>query len=306
VTGEFAAIAAIRGGLPEPTDPRQLWIGDDAAILPAPAGEWLLLAADTVVAGVHADLSLTSLSDLGWKALMASVSDLAAMGAEPGFAVVTVAGPAGTDLVELYDGLGPAASAAGCPIVGGDLANAPELVITVAVTGSCPGEPVRRSGAQPRDAVWVTGPLGAAAAGLRRYRARAAGEPADDRDPELWRAHARPTANLAGGRAARQVGARAMIDISDGLAADLGHLAAASGVGMQLDRVPVAAGATLEEALGGGEDFALAFCAPADAPVLEGFAGLPAPVRIGTCTDDAGRLALGGRPLEPAGWEHQW
>ncbi|HEY3810009.1 MAG TPA: thiamine-phosphate kinase [Acidimicrobiales bacterium] len=306
MTGEFAAIAAIRSGLPEPADPRQLWIGDDAAILPAPPGEWLLFAADTVVAGVHADLTLTSLADLGWKALMAAVSDLAAMGADPGYAVVTVAGPASTDLEQLYDGLGPAAAACGCPIVGGDLANAPELVVTVAVTGSCPGEPVRRSGAQPGDGVWVTGPLGAAAAGLRRYRARAAGEPGADRDPELRRAHARPTANLAGGRAARLVGARAMIDISDGLTADLGHLAAASGIGMQLDRVPVADGATLEEALGGGEDFALAFCTPEEAAVGDAFAGLPAPARIGTCTTDAGRLVLNGRPLEPTGWEHQW
>jgi thiamine-monophosphate kinase len=97
-----------------------------------------------------------------------------------------------------------------------------------------------------------------------------------------------------------------MSDISDGLTADLGHLAAASDVGMQLDRVPVADGATLEEALGGGEDFVLAFCAPDEAAVLDAFAGLPTPARIGTCTGDTGRLALNGQPLEPAGWEHQW
>ena len=111
VTGEFAAIAGIRAALPDAPDPREVWIGDDAAVLNFPAGHRLLFAADTVVAGVHADLALTTLDDLGWKALVAAVSDVAAMGGEPGFAVVTVAGPPGTDLAQLYEGLGAAAAA---------------------------------------------------------------------------------------------------------------------------------------------------------------------------------------------------
>ena len=304
--GEFAAIAGIRAALPDAPDPREVWIGDDAAVLNFPAGHRLLFAADTVVAGVHADLALTTLDDLGWKALVAAVSDVAAMGGEPGFAVVTVAGPPGTDLAQLYEGLGAAAAACRCPIVGGDLTNAPDLVITVAVTGSVDGEPVLRSGARPGDGVWVTRPVGAAAAGLRSYRARAGSGPAGGAGQELRRAHARPTAELAAGRAARLAGAGAMIDVSDGLAADLGHIAGASGVGMRLDWLPVAAGATREEALGGGEDFALAFCAPEGAPVIEAFIGLAEPVRIGTCTSDSGRLTLEGSPLEVTGWEHQW
>jgi thiamine-monophosphate kinase len=306
VTSEFAAIAAIRAVLPDAPDAHQVWIGDDAAVLPPLPGVWTLLAADTVVAGIHADLTLTGLDDLGWKAVMAAVSDVAAMGGDPGFCLIAVAGPPTTDLARLYEGLGAAASACQCPIVGGDLTNASDLVVTVAVTGSCDGDPVRRSGARPGDAVWVSRPVGASAAGLRRYRALAAGEPPQAGDADLLRAHARPTAELAAGRAARRAGARAMIDVSDGLAADLGHIADASGVGVEMDRVPVTAGATREEALGGGEDFALAFCAPDGAPVASAFLGLPDPVRIGTCTDAAGRLTLEGRPLDRAGWQHSW
>jgi thiamine-monophosphate kinase len=277
-------------------------------VLPSPAGDWLLLAADTVVAGIHADLTLTGLDDLGWKAMMAAVSDVAAMGGEPGFSLVTVAGPSATDLGRLYEGLGAAAAACRCPIVGGDLSNAADLVVTVAVSGSCDGVPVRRSGARPGDLVWVTGTLGASAAGLRRYRAIAAGDPAGSHDRALMRAHARPTAELAAGRAARRAGAGAMIDVSDGLAADLGHVAEASGVGIRLDEIPVAEGATEEEALGGGEDYVLAFSAPEGASVADAFfgSGLRPPIRIGACTADAGRLTLRGEPLDRAGWQHSW
>jgi thiamine-monophosphate kinase len=309
-SGEFAAISAIQDALPGPPDPSETWIGDDTAVLPPPAGDHFLFAADTVVAGVHADLSLTGLDDLGWKALTAAVSDVAAMGGEAGVAVVTVAGPPGTDLARLYQGLGAAASAWRCPIVGGDLVNAGDLVVTVAVTGSCAGEPVLRGGARAGDLIWVSRPVGASAAGLRRYRALATGEAEVEGDAVLLRAHARPTAELAAGQAARRAGARAMIDVSDGLAADLGHMAAASGVGMRLDQVPVAPGATRGEALGGGEDFALAFCAPASAGVVDAFSfsGLPAPIRIGVCTGDTGAIIVEGRALEgrEGGWEHQW
>jgi thiamine-monophosphate kinase len=308
VSGEFAAIAAIQAVLPGPPDPSEVWIGDDTAVLSPLAGDHVLFAADTVVAGVHADLALTGLEDLGWKALTAAVSDVAAMGGEAGVAVVTVAGPPGTDLVRLYEGLGAAAATFHCPIVGGDLTNAGNLVVTVAVTGSCTGEPVLRSGARAGDIIWVSRPVGASAAGLRRYRALAVGEAGMEEDPVLLRAHARPEAELAAGQAARRAGARAMIDVSDGLAADLGHIAAASGVGMRLDRVPIARGASREEALGGGEDFALAFCAPERAPVVETFAGLAPPIRIGVCTADPGAFIVEGTPLEgrQGGWEHRW
>lgn len=317
MTGEFAAIEAIRAGLPGPTGRGEVWIGDDAAVIscPGPDGPgWLLLAADTVVAGVHADLSVTGLDDLGWKAMAASVSDIAAMGGDPGHALVTVAGPPGTPLDVLYEGVASAARRFGCPVVGGDLTNAGETVITVAVTGRCTGgEPVRRSGARPGDLIWVTGPLGASAAGLRLLRSgREPGGPAPVHRPdersrsEAVRAHSRPVPQLAAGRAARACGATAMIDVSDGLAADLGHIADQSGVGVRLHSVPVHPAATLEEALTGGEDFALVFCAPETAAVEATFSGLDTPVAIGRCSEDPTERTLGGRPLAAGGWEHQW
>ncbi|HET6873498.1 MAG TPA: AIR synthase related protein, partial [Acidimicrobiales bacterium] len=152
-------------------------------------GHHLLLAADTVVAGVHADLALTGLDDLGWKAVAASVSDIAAMGGDPGYALVTVAGPAGTDIQLLYEGIAAAAASFGCPVVGGDLTNARDLVVTVAVTGWCSGRPVERSGARPGDDIWVTGPLGASAAGLRLLAA-GAGATRDGLAEDACRRHA--------------------------------------------------------------------------------------------------------------------
>jgi thiamine-monophosphate kinase len=306
-TGEFATIKSIKDRLPGPPDPNQVWIGDDAAILTLPGGGWLLLAADTVVGGVHADLTLTSMADLGWKAMAACISDIAAMGGEAGYALVTVAGPPGTDLDGLYDGLAEAAQEYACPIVGGDLANARALVVTVAVTGTCDGPPVRRSGARPGDLLWVTGPLGRSAAGLRLLRSGVMGAGRDGPEAEsLIAAHARPRARLAAGGAARRAGATAMIDISDGLAADIGHVADMSGVGFRLTEVPIAQGASRDDAVGGGEDFELVFAVPPGSAVPEAFAGLDQLICIGEVTSDPGERILAGRTLDPLGWEHRW
>lgn len=299
--GEFGALGALGARL-GPLTPPEVGIGDDAAVLRAPAGGWLLLAADTVVAGVHADLALTGLDDLGWKAVAANVSDIAAMAGRPAHLLVTVAGPPETDLDLLYQGIGEAAATWRCPVVGGDLTNASALVITVAITGTLDGPAIMRSGARPGEGIWVTGPLGLAAAGLRLLREggeRAAGMAVD--------AHRRPRPSVAAGLAARLAGATAMIDVSDGLAADIGHLAVASGVGVALDRLPVGEGATEDEALTGGEDYVLAFTAPDDASVAAAFADLPAPTRIGTCVVDRSTRTLDGRPFPPVGgWEHEW
>jgi thiamine-monophosphate kinase len=304
LTGEFAVIDAIRALLPEAGEEGQLWVGDDAAVVRLPAGDRLLLAADTVVAGVHADLALSGLDDFGWKAMAECVSDIAAMGGDPMWALVTISGATGEEVRSLYAGLVDASRSFGCAVVGGDLTGGECLVVTVALAGTCDGPPVLRSGARPGDDVWVTGPLGSSSAGLRilREHGRAAlgGEA-----PALTRSYARPLPRLAEGRAARSAGATAMIDVSDGLAADVGHISRESGVGVALDLVPVAEGATPEEAVSGGEDFELVFCAPPGAGIEEAFRGMRPPIRIGSCTDAHTGLRLAGAELDPSGWEHR-
>jgi len=310
LTGEFGIIERLTRRLTGPDG--QTWLGDDVAVVPGPGGS-LLLAADATVAGVHADLSLVGVDDLGWKALVANLSDIAAVGGRPTYALVTLAGPLGkVDVDLLYDGLTAASEAYGCPIVGGDLSDAPTLVVAVAIAGDGGDRhppPVLRSGARPGDTLWVTGPLGSSAAGLALLRADRATEA-----PDLALAHRRPRPRLAEGVAARAAGATAMIDVSDGLAADVRHLGEASQVGLVIDRVPVAIGVsrvsdTPEElALGGGEDYELIFSAPDAARVEAVFAsaGLAMPIRIGRCTDDAAERRLGTGALPAAGWQHTW
>jgi len=253
-----------------------VWIGDDAAVVATPAQAWMVLASDSVVAGVHSDLALTSLSDLGWKAVAVCVSDLAAMGARPAHAVVAVSGGRADEVELLYEGVAAAAETFGVAVVGGDLTESPTLVVNVTVTGTCAGYPVLRSGARPGDGIWVTGPLGASAAGLRLLR-----DGSGAQAPLLVAAHARPRPLLAEGEAARRAGATAMIDVSDGFTADLAHVLDASGVGCVVDGVPVAPGATISDALSGGEDFELVWCVRPDVDVPGRFAqlGLRPPMR---------------------------
>jgi thiamine-monophosphate kinase len=217
---------------------------------------------------------------------------------------VAVAGPPDTDLDRLYDGLRDAAAEFSCPIVGGDLATAAALVVTVTVLGDGKGSPppVRRAGSRPGDRVFVTGPLGASAAGLRQLRAdpQATGPPVE--------AHRRPIPLLGAGRAARQGGATAMIDVSDGFAADLGHVLDASRVGVRVFDVPVAGGATRDEAVAGGEDYQLVFTASDEAAVRAAFeaGGVDPPLVVGMCDADPSVRLLDGAPLPRRGWEHPW
>jgi thiamine-monophosphate kinase len=297
-----------------------VWSGDDAAVIALPEedpgtrdGRLLLLTADAVVAGIDADLSLTSLPDLGWKAMAVNLSDIAAMGGVPGRALVSVVGARTDQLGALYEGILEAAMAYNCPVVGGDLSGGSELVVSVAVTGWVSGSPVLRSGAHPGDTIWVTGRLGGAAAGLRLLKQAGPPGPSGrelwaEADRDLVRAHARPLPALAAGAVARAAGATAMIDVSDGLVADLGHIAHRSDVGFDLRDVPIAPGATLADALGGGDDYVLAFAMPGrtGTVVADAFlaAGLPSPYLIGTCLLDPGQRLLAGQPIAVTGWDH--
>jgi thiamine-monophosphate kinase len=255
------------------------------------------------------------------------VSDVAAMGARPDGAVVGVAGPPSTDLDLLYEGIAASSEAHGCPVVGGDLSNSAgsdELVIAVAVMGHLVGDlgPVLRGGARAGDHLLVTGPLGAASAGLRSLRGRLLHGPGaasdagradpgvvpSDREILVEAAHRRPRARVAEGQTARAAGATAMVDISDGLLADLGHVADASMVGYRLDEVPVSPGATLEDALGGGEDYELVVATPDPEQLATAFvdAGLRPPLPVGRCTADPAERTLAGEPAPRLGWEHTW
>jgi thiamine-monophosphate kinase len=251
---------------------------------------------------------------------MGALSDLAAMGAAPLGALIALCVPGGAGdgevALDVMGGVAEASAASGCPIVGGDLSSSPELVLAVTVLGTVEGTdgapdggpgPVPRSGAVAGDALLVTGPCGGSAAGLRELRGAdvRAAEPA----AALGLAYRRPVARLREGDLARRCGARAMIDVSDGLALDLHRLADASGVGFRLDEVPVAAGATLDEALGGGEDYelVLAVAEAGVAGLLERFVAqdLRIPLRIGTALPDEELRLLGDQELGRLGWQHR-
>jgi thiamine-monophosphate kinase len=263
----------------------------------------MLISTDVAVLGVHLDKTLFPLEDLGFKAVAAALSDLAAMGARARAILVAVSSPPGTDLVGLHRGIAQAAQTWACPVVGGDLARSRDVSVAVTVVGECPaGEAVLRSGARAGDVILVSGELGRASAGLRRRREGAA------LDDELVLAHRRPRARLEEGRAAREAGVHAMMDLSDGLALDLHRLCDASGVGFALGEVPVARGATLEEALAGGEDYELLIVSDDVATLMRIFTqrGLAAPITIGRVERDESVRTLGAEPLERRGFQHRF
>jgi thiamine-monophosphate kinase len=283
---------------------------DDAAVLHVPGGGALVASVDSVVEGVHVDLALCTPGDVGWKALMSALSDLAAMGAAPLGALVALCVPGGSGEGDLalgvMAGVGEAAAASGCPVVGGDVSGAEQLMVAVTVLGTVESigpSPVPRSGGQPEDVILVTGPCGRSAAGLRALRAGTGTGTA------TAIAYTRPVARLHEGALARSSGARAMIDVSDGLALDLHRLADASGVGFRLESVPVAEGATLDDALGGGEDYELLLVADDEVAhnVCHEFeaAGLRRPIRLGSLVADPAVRLLRGEPLARLGWQHR-
>ena len=319
--GEFpliARLAAIVGAEP-PTDLIAA-IGDDAAAWQA--GDTLLLATtDTLVEGVHFLPEFAPWVDVGWKALAVNVSDIAAMGGEPLFALVTLALPPETDVSvpdDLYAGLMECATEYGVTIAGGDIVRASEISITIALIGRAQtrdGKPLlmRRDAAKAGDLVAVIGSLGDSAAGFWRLRKGATVE-----DP-LVRAHLRPLPRLAEAQEAVRVGVACAIDVSDGLLQDLGHICEMSGLGAYVGESAIPLSDDLraaypEDALAlaasGGEDYELLLTA--DEQTLDGVAeaisaSLTVIGRMTDATEHRPRLldeAGNERPIAVRGWDH--
>ena len=311
---EQELLAAIRKVLSGAGPEVVVGVGDDAAVLEGGTGQ-LVITTDALVEGSHFFRPATSARDLGYKAIVVNVSDIAAMGASPRAAVCALTLPPGVEaawVMELFGGMREACDEYALWLVGGDLSGGRDTVIAVTVTGEvAPGRAVLRSGARPGDRIIVTGELGGSAAGLRLTHLRTM---PSEGQLALVRRHLRPTARVGeGGVLARHVSA--MMDVSDGLAIDLSRLARASGVGARLaiDDVPVADGATIDDALGGGEDYELLATIPDAASfdtvrmVLKESFGVTV-TEIGRIVEGADLVAVFGdgteRPLEPTGWDH--
>ena len=299
--GELELIAAIETALADRSGRLVRWTGDDAAV--TRARPYAVTSIDTLVDGVHFRRATHDLRDIGWKAIATALSDLAAMGAEPGEAYVSVVVP--DDLgepLELIHGMEELAAESGATIAGGDVVRGPVLVITVAVVGWADSEAelVGRDGARPGDLIAVTGELGGSEAGRRLLDAGGAG-PA-----ELVSRHLRPRPLLEAGRALAAAGVSAMIDLSDGLATDARHVAERSGVelGVRLDELPRAQGVSPERAASGGDDYELLVTVP---PERREAAAAAAPLTwIGAVSGGRGLVLLGpdGPVDDLRGYEH--
>jgi thiamine-monophosphate kinase len=311
---EEALVEAIRRMLSGAGPEVRVGVGDDAAVL-APTGGELVITTDALVQDVHFVRGSAGARDLGYKAIVVNVSDIAAMGASPRAAVCALTLPPDVEaawVMELFGGMREACDEYALWLVGGDLSRGREASIAVTVTGEvAAGKAVLRSGARAGDRVVVTGELGGSAAGLRLTRLRTM--PSVEQ-LALVRRHLRPTARMGEGGVLVRHGVTAMMDVSDGLALDLSRLARASGVSARLtiEDVPVAEGATVDDALGGGEDYELLATVPeagieaARAELKEAFG--VALTEIGRIAEGAGLTAIFGDgtegPLEPTGWDH--
>ena len=314
--GEFGLITRIDAALDGQTAGGvHVGIGDDAAVVGVVGGR-IVVSTDMLVEGRHFRRDWSTGADVGAKAAAQNLIDVAVMGARTTTLVVALGLPADLPVdwvTDFYAGVRHEAEAQGAAIVGGDLVRSDRVVISVTAIGEMAGEmPVRRSGAEPGDVVAVAGRLGWAAAGLsilsRGFRTPRA----------LVDAHRRPEPPYAAAAAAAAAGATSMIDVSDGLVADLGHIALASEVAIEIDPTllvvaePVSSAAAAFNAdplvwvLTGGEDHAVAATFPADAPLPEGFTA------IGVVRDvadvellEAPGVTVGGRvPRGSGGHDH--
>ncbi|HEX4305036.1 MAG TPA: thiamine-phosphate kinase [Solirubrobacterales bacterium] len=346
--GEFELLALLRERLPAAGPRVRLGSGDDAAVT-VPGGA-VATSVDALVEGVHFRRETASPRQIGRKALSTALSDLAAMGAAAGEAYVWLGAPEGMDeaeLLEVGEGLAAVASETGTTIAGGDLTRAPVLGLAVTVTGHAerPEDLVTRGGARPGDTLVVTGELGGATAGLALIEdpalaaaAFGAAEPVDGELRErrsgerldlatadaLRRRQLDPTPRLAAGQALAAAGATAMIDVSDGLAGDAGHLATASSAFLLInaEAIPIAPGVVavaaaidgdpLELAAAGGEDYELLATLPPEAvaPARKALAALNLPLtavgKVEAATDGPPRAELrrrGGEAVRILGFD---
>ncbi|MEY9213566.1 thiamine-phosphate kinase [Thermobifida halotolerans] len=310
--GEFGLIARITARFPA-TDDVVLGPGDDAAVVRAPDSR-VVATTDLLVEGRHFRRDWSSPRDVGHKAAAQNLADVAAMGARPTALLVGFAAPADLPVAwaeEFSEGLRAECSTAGAAVVGGDIVRSDTLTVAITALGDLRGAPpVRRDGAAPGDLVAVVGDLGLSAAGLALLQAGLA-----DREPTCPAAHRRPAPPYAAGPAAAELGATAMIDVSDGLVQDLGHIAAASNVRVALRGAALRAPAALVEAVGtlaragaplrspldfmlaGGEDHALAATFPSGTALPSEW------TVIGEVVEGTGVTVDGSVPAV-AGWDH--
>ena len=298
---EFDAIRAIIAGLGD----RASGIGDDAAMISVPRGDQLVASVDAAIEGVHFRREWLTPREIGRRATVAALSDLAAMGATP-IAILSALEVSESwrgALPEIARGVAEGAASVGARVVGGNTTRGSTLALTTTVLGSV-FRPLRRDGARPGDRVYVTGQLGGPGAALQAWLGGATPR-ATDRARFVS-----PVARIAEARWLAAAGASACIDVSDGVVADLGHLAAASGVAITIDadRVPCLDGIGVESAIASGEEYELALTAtmPMDARSFAARFGVPL-TEIGVVAAGEPGVTLtarGQRVAPPSGHDH--
>ena len=297
-------------------------IGDDAAAWRCDASTQLATI-DSFIQDVHFSLGIASWEDLGWKAMAVNLSDIAAMGGIPRYALVSLALPGHTeveDITALYKGMIELAQQFEVAIVGGNTSSAPLVAINITILGSTSNKAQRiltRSAAKPGDKIAVTGELGAAAAGMMMLNKKLRFSP--EATASLKKAFFHPSPRIAEGQLLVKHGVRAGMDISDGLIQDLSHICKASQVGarIEIDRVPIQpevkanfGDRALELALSGGEDYELLFTGSTEAiDKVKKAASCPVTIIGEIVADKTGKITLvdkKGKPfnLGKTGWEH--
>jgi thiamine-monophosphate kinase len=327
--GEFSLIASIRRRMEGRYPPEvALGIGDDCAVLQPQAGMEWVITTDTQVEDVHFRRAWLTPYQIGWRAMAVNLSDIAAMGAQPFGALAALTLPAATEAAffdQLLDGLCDLGLRLNCPLIGGNLARDPaHLSLTLTVLGRVPlGKAVLRKGARPGDEIWVSGRLGGSAAGLRTFLQTI--PMADALCAALRQRYTQPQPRVREAIFLRASGhLTSMIDLSDGLAGDLGHLCEEGGVGAQIvaDALPLDSGVRevamalgedpMDYALRGGEDFELCYTALPGVftPLLDEFRGQFGTelTRVGVVTSERSlRLVHGDgsqTPLSPQAFDH--